>query len=210
MYSNYMRRSKEDADKTKQDILDAALKVFYKKGVTRATLNEVAKEAGVTRGAVYWHFKDKYDLYFTLYRTLTEQFEVRPEDYMAKKYSSLIEFKMDINKLFHTFEENREYHMFIQIMYSRMEYIEEMKPVIINEQKIQKAMLSAFERALNDLKSCGQVDKTINCKLYSTIIFALIDGIFDSWGIDEELFSGDSSVYKLIDEIFKNFNPKNN
>lgn len=57
------RRTKEDAEATRNSLLDAAERVFYDKGVSRASLADIAQAAGATRGAVYWHFKDKVDLF---------------------------------------------------------------------------------------------------------------------------------------------------
>ncbi|WP_339675822.1 TetR family transcriptional regulator [uncultured Zhongshania sp.] len=57
-----MRRSKADAEVTRARILDAAGKLFAIQGITRTRLTDIAGEAGVTRGAIYWHFKDKEDL----------------------------------------------------------------------------------------------------------------------------------------------------
>lgn len=57
-----MRRTKEDAEKTRADILDAAEQLFANKGVQAVSLDQIARAAGVTRGAVYWHFRDKRDL----------------------------------------------------------------------------------------------------------------------------------------------------
>ncbi len=57
------RRTKEDAQATRAALLDAAERVFAQHGVARTSLAQVAAEAGVTRGAVYWHFKDKVDLF---------------------------------------------------------------------------------------------------------------------------------------------------
>lgn len=57
------RRTKEDAEATRSSLLDAAERVFYDKGVSRASLADIAQAAGATRGAVYWHFKDKVDLF---------------------------------------------------------------------------------------------------------------------------------------------------
>ncbi len=54
-----MRRTKEEAEQTRQEIFRAGLRVFSEKGFAAATLNDVARRAGVTRGAIYWHFKSK-------------------------------------------------------------------------------------------------------------------------------------------------------
>lgn len=56
------RRTKEDAEKTRQQIMDAAASVFDAEGVARCALEHIARNAGVTRGAIYWHFKNKADL----------------------------------------------------------------------------------------------------------------------------------------------------
>lgn len=202
-----MRRTKEEADKTKQNILDGALEVFYNRGVTRATLSEVADAAGVTRGAVYWHFKDKFDLYFTLYDNITKKYELRPEDYSNKNYETLGEFKNDIARLFKSFEHDQQYHMFIQIMYSRMEYVDDMLPIVNNEKMKQKEMLAAFERALLALQASGKVANRINCQLHARILFTFIDGAFDSWGIDETIFTSNCNVYHILDELFSNLKP---
>jgi len=63
-----MKRTKEEAEQTRQDIIDAGLVVFGNKGVEEATINEIAEEAGVTRGAFYYHFKNKLFLYEHLLR----------------------------------------------------------------------------------------------------------------------------------------------
>ena len=61
-----MRRTKQQSERTRQDILAAARKVFARQGVTRTTFEEIAASAGVTRGAIYWHFADKTELFFAM------------------------------------------------------------------------------------------------------------------------------------------------
>jgi TetR/AcrR family acrAB operon transcriptional repressor len=67
-----MRRTQKDTEITHQAILDAALKVFSRQGYAATRLEDIAKEAGVTRGAVYHHFDGKTELYEAL---TTERFE---------------------------------------------------------------------------------------------------------------------------------------
>ena len=63
-----MRRSKEDAEQTRSAILDAAEQMFCEQGVSASTLEKISRRAGVTRGALYWHFKDKIDLLRALHK----------------------------------------------------------------------------------------------------------------------------------------------
>lgn len=65
------RKTKEDAEITRGRLLDAAEQVFYERGVSGASLADVAQCAGLTRGAVYWHFKDKLDLFDAMLQRVT-------------------------------------------------------------------------------------------------------------------------------------------
>ena len=57
------RKTKEDALITRDLILDAAERVFLRRGVARSALQEIAEEAHLTRGAIYWHFQNKADVF---------------------------------------------------------------------------------------------------------------------------------------------------
>lgn len=61
-----VRKTKTETEQTRQEIIAAARKVFAERGVSRTTLAQIAQEAGVTRGAIYWHFKNKPDLFFAM------------------------------------------------------------------------------------------------------------------------------------------------
>src|SRR6266705_4030553 len=50
------------AQNTEQAILEAALRIFARSGLSAATLEDIATEAGVTRGTLCWHFHSKDDL----------------------------------------------------------------------------------------------------------------------------------------------------
>jgi len=63
-----MRRTKEDAEITRQQLLKAATKVFAEKGYAATRLSDIADEANVTRGAIYWHFENKKNLFIALFK----------------------------------------------------------------------------------------------------------------------------------------------
>ncbi len=79
------RKTAEDALQTKKDILDAAYRLFGRDGYEHTSLSNIAAEAGVTRGAIYWHFQNKGDLLIELLQNIDE----------ASKLSSLLEKGMD-------------------------------------------------------------------------------------------------------------------
>lgn len=66
-----VRRTKSDALVTRNNLLDAAEQLFQRQGVARTSLNDIAVAAGTTRGAIYWHFKDKADLFNAMIERVT-------------------------------------------------------------------------------------------------------------------------------------------
>lgn len=114
-----MRRTKEEAAVTRSAVLKAALTVFSRKGYAAATLDDVAKAAGVTRGAIYWHFKSKADLY----NTLTGELSARGADLVQQAVAeggSLLEI---LRRIFvrqcTLIEEDREARAVMQLALSR-------------------------------------------------------------------------------------------
>ena len=83
-----MRRSKEDSLKTRRSIVLAARRVFARRGVSQTSIEQVARAAGVTRGAVYGHFKGKDALFqcmreqvrLPLVDVMNEELLHRPDD----------------------------------------------------------------------------------------------------------------------------------
>lgn len=57
-----VRKTKEEAEITRKAIIEAALDVFYQKGYSRTTFDDIAGKINLTKGAVYWHFKNKAEL----------------------------------------------------------------------------------------------------------------------------------------------------
>ncbi len=60
------KRTHAEALETKKNILAAAHRVFSQKGFAKTSLSDIAREANVTRGAIYWHFENKSELLASL------------------------------------------------------------------------------------------------------------------------------------------------
>lgn len=97
------RKTKEEAEKTYQALLQAAANLFIKNGIAETTLNQIASEAGVTRGAFYWHFEDKNDVVRALWESyakpqleplrqdLISTFQANPVDSLRHVTSQLLD-----------------------------------------------------------------------------------------------------------------------
>lgn len=88
------RKCKEDAEKTRQAVLESALDVFSDKGYAKATFDEIAARAGFTKGAVYWYFRNKADLVAALIIEYTEskRLEILPRLPKGNTLDDLLEY----------------------------------------------------------------------------------------------------------------------
>src|SRR4051812_43683931 len=66
-----VRRTRDEAAETRSGILDAAERVFAQRGVSHTSLEDIARAAGVTRGAIYWHFKNKTEVFTAMVDRVT-------------------------------------------------------------------------------------------------------------------------------------------
>lgn len=101
---------------SREQLIDAAARVFAERGYRGATVEAIAAAAGVTKGALYWNFKSKADLFFSLLeervdqrlRLLAEQAEaIAGEDgvspLVSREVSSVVDEQRQIHLLTHEY-----------------------------------------------------------------------------------------------------------
>jgi TetR/AcrR family acrAB operon transcriptional repressor len=153
------RKTKENAELTRQRLIEAAREVFLMRGVSRTTMEHIATQAGVTRGAIYWHFSNKIDLF----QAMREQVFLPLIDRMDD--TLLIEGSEDPltcieNFLCGTIQvlvESIETRQIYEIMMIKCEYVDEfaiiLQQVLSNCSGIAEKLQLVYERA----KAQGQL-----------------------------------------------------
>jgi AcrR family transcriptional regulator len=104
----------ERAVKTRQDILDSAIKLFARRGILATTMAELARAIHMTPGALYWHFPTKEDLLLAAIEELHQRF-VRSFEPLLQKQAVLPASKQLEGFMAHTanyLHENREHGIF--------------------------------------------------------------------------------------------------
>ena len=121
------RRTKEDAEATRNALLDAAERVFYDKGVSRASLDDIAREAGATRGAIYWHFKDKVDLFAAMLERVTLPLEQsRREDGVGLGVDPVLQLRTMLHDALHAVVHDERAWRVFEIALCQVEYAQEL------------------------------------------------------------------------------------
>lgn len=152
-YQLMVRKTKEEAAKTRKAIIEAARRVFHKNGVIRSTLEKIAKEAGVSRGAVYWHFENKAELFFAMREDVFEPMLAQVDDLLLSNQFAdpLDAIEAALNEFFRVFQASPAVREMFEIMVSRCEYVDEFASVQVEvarpAQEFLEKMLHVYRQA---------------------------------------------------------------
>lgn len=182
-----VRRTKDEALETRHRILDVAERVFSERGVTRTSLADIAKAAGVTRGAVYWHFTDKADLFCNMFARVVMPMElpVCQTDHRAATDPLASIRTMMISMLRWTSEDPQARRVF-HIVFHKCEHVDEMEPVWQRINDMRANCLRQMEGGLLAAVEKGQLPDSLNIKQAAIGLRALVDGLVSDSVLDPE------------------------
>ena len=197
-----VRRTKEQAAETREQILAAALEVFSRKGYSRTTINDIAREIGHTKGAVYWHFKNKPDLLAAMIRHHESHF---CEDLFEFHPETLEQFKAFLFKHARMVADNDEVQKFKFFLYFQIEWSAEfMTKVHKKLNELREDPKEDFIRALTYLKSIGQLREDADVNKIINMLFANWMGTLDLALMKEITF--DEFYAYVVENINQIFN----
>ncbi|WP_300273051.1 TetR family transcriptional regulator [Halomonas sp.] len=183
------RRTKAEAAATREALLDAAEEVFLEKGVARTSLEQIARHAGVTRGAVYWHFRNKADLFQAMLKRVRMPFQELVEEIGDP---SLVERPLEAIRLallkgFERLEQPR-YRRVHAILIHHCEVFGDIDPLAMQNEMADEAC-----GALADYFSCaarhGQLRDDLSPEHAAELMQAMLGGLFHDWLRNHERFS---------------------
>lgn len=194
-----MRKTKEDAAQTREILLDAAFKVFSNKGYSRASLVEVAKEAGVTRGAVYWHFGCKYQLFKELLSETYEEIDKMMQDAAQKATSALQKIRNILSRLIILVSEKPQFRAMEEIMVFGTDGKEGMDKLYKQHQDRTVQWRERFEKLIQEGFESGEIDESLDSNMISMWMYSFLSGlhsILPTFDID---LSSEEQAQKMAD-----------
>ena len=185
------RRTKDEALATRNAILDAAELLFQQRGVSRTSLQDIAVAAQVTRGAIYWHFKDKADLFNAMMERATMPFEEAgfacgagcPDD------RDPITFLQErLARVFKLTVEHEPTRRVFEIATHKVEYVDELLAVRDRHLQNRNECLGEVEADLKRAMKLGLIGSKVPARAAALGLHALIDGLIQNWLLDNEAF----------------------
>ena len=184
-----MGKTKEEALETRNLILDTAETVFSEKGVSRTTLNDIAKAASLTRGAIYWHFKNKADLFEAMLQRVTlpmDEFMATPDTHPEQQPLAYVrERTLHVVRALATAP--RTQRVFDIVMH-KVEMVDEMSPIRAQHLIAQQGCISKIEEGFKAAIIKGQLPAHCDARIAAVGLHALIDGLFANWVLNPASF----------------------
>ncbi|VXC58924.1 TetR family transcriptional regulator [Pseudomonas sp. 9Ag] len=183
-----MRRTKEDAEQTRLKIIAAALELFSKNGYSNTTLAMIADEAGFSRGPIYWHFKNKDELFQAVLGFSQQPLEqlISQSLGMADEPRSALEHF--ISEWFRLLLEDRWHRQSFEILLNKTEFTEQMADTLKRERKLTRDIVKLLEQLIEAADS-GNSPAPAKSHSRALFLYASLMGITHSWLFSPELFS---------------------
>jgi TetR/AcrR family acrAB operon transcriptional repressor len=178
------RRTKAEAQATRDSIIDAAERVFHERGVSHTTLQHIAEAAGVTRGAIYWHFEDKASVFSAMF----ERAFLPVEDASALLHpkpgeSGVDSLRRHVHELLQRLVDDDALRRVAGIVLHKVEQAGDL--AVVRERLLQARArhVDQIQRALSTTGLPAATRRTLAVGLH-----ALVDGLVENWVLDPGAF----------------------
>lgn len=200
------RKTKLEAGHTRSRILDAAEVLFFEKGVARTSLEEIALAAEVTRGAVYWHFRNKSDLFLALH----ERVRLPQEELMARAVAErhpdplgvIEEGALAALALIAADERRRRV---FSIFLFRCEYVAEMEDALTRQREVDHQFRCSLIDAFDLARQNGQLDSRWRPEDAALAMKSLISGLLADFLRNPEARDLSAEAAAALPPLFRAF-----
>lgn len=197
------KKTKADALKTRQHLIETAIVQFALRGVSNTTLNDIADAARVTRGAIYWHFENKTQLFNEVWAQQPALRELIQDKLLVHDAESPLEQLREqlIVGLQYIAEIPRQQAL-LQILFHKCEFNEEM----ISEQEIREKMgfnLHTLRQTLQKSMAKGEIANQLDLDVMVIVIYGAFSGIVKNWLINPTGYNLYKQAPVLVDNVLR-------
>jgi TetR/AcrR family acrAB operon transcriptional repressor len=195
-----VRRTKEEAAATRDSILDAAEILFAKHGVSRTTLQHIATAAGVTRGAIYWHFVDKGAVFSAMMERAT-----MPMDAAVKLAGEradtdpLQSLRNEMLAVLQIVEGDEKARRVFEIATLKTEFTDEVDSARAHKRESVARWRGRLQDQFTQAMADGKLPPTVDPRKASMSVWVMLDGLIRNWIFEPGAFELVDLGAELID-----------
>lgn len=195
-----VRRTKEEALETRSRILDAAEAVFHARGVARPSLADIAEAAGVTRGAIYWHFKNKSDVFAAMCDRVNLPVEALCDpERIARQEDPLGGIRDICAFVFRQTVVNPRWRRVFEIIFHKCEMVQDNGAIFERQRQSHHEGMVKIREHLRLAKERGQLPADIDLDIALNAFHAAIGGVLAHWLFSPEEFDLDANAERMAD-----------
>jgi TetR/AcrR family acrAB operon transcriptional repressor len=196
------RKTKDDAQLTCAALLDAAEQVFFDNGVAGTTLNDIATFAGLTRGAIYWHFKDKTDLVEALFARAMLPMEAMLNvlEQASDTHPLQAVRTMCVQALTDLARSPGQQRVF-SIMFLKCEHVGPLANMMDERHAKKKECLEQVLTVLHRAVSAGQLPPDTDVVLAQQVISNFMGGTMREWLFAPQSYALDACAPAMVDML---------
>jgi TetR/AcrR family acrAB operon transcriptional repressor len=198
-----MRRTKEEALVTRENVLTSALEVFSHFGYSAARLEDIARAANVTRGAIYHHFGNKEELYKALVTERSAGINQLAEEIISQGGTSIEIIRRLLISLFEYAEENEEYRALLELAVSKVELTEGLDSIREDTVKGRRHLAVIFQELLSQGIQAGTIRPDLPVEFSAWGLVSFMNGVGLIWIQDPDAFSLREGGEALVDTFLK-------
>lgn len=198
------RRTKADALLTRQRILDKAELEFQRRGVSRTTLEHIARAAGVTRGAVYWHFRNKAALFNEMMNRVASPLDQglrRSSD--ATLDDPVAQIRDGFLAALKATATDPQLRRVFEIAMFKTEHTRELRSVRTLKLDGRRQRLADMEAGLRRAARRGRWQGPVTARQAAVGVHALLGGLIADWLLDPAAFDLQAVGRQMIDALLR-------
>ncbi|MFM7967778.1 TetR family transcriptional regulator [Aeromonas sp. A-5] len=176
------RRTKEEAQQTRGHIMNTALDLFCSQGLAKTSLTDIARAADLTRGAIYWHFKNKDELFISLWEELCSPLAHQLDACLnPDEPDPLGQLRLFFEGVLHSFIHNPAQRQMFTILFN-LESLEGEAISLREHIRSQSGQLFRdLETTLANAIRRGQLPADLNLQRAATLLHCTLDGYIINW-----------------------------
>src|SRR5690606_36187650 len=169
------------------------------KGYAATTLEDIASEAGVTRGAIYWHFGSKAELYNTLVAEMSRRLEQALADVTADGGSPLELLRQQLVRTLEFTEEDEDARAVQELVLFKTAVTPELEAGIEAKRLGMKRWIDATAASIEEAIRAGEVRRGVDSRDAAIAALGLQNGVFITWLMAPETFSLKARAAEIVD-----------
>jgi len=199
------RRTKEEALETRNRIMNAAVDVFFERGVASATLNDIACRADVTRGAIYWHFKNKLDVFDALNDRLQLSFaDTILADLQNDHPHPLLQLERLCTEMLNNLENDEEAFKVLSIMFFKCDYSGDMGVFLKIQNDRRKKNIELFSQYFARAQKHCHLPADVDPGVLAMALLSYINGLVIDYLRDPNSFAIKENAARFMRLFFRN------